>query len=249
MRIDWTPLHREWRLWRSAGLTLPVWWRDDDATEPSTALDQLLKISEQAAMPVHLAVIPSLALPSLADTLADNALAIPVTHGWAHLNHAPPGKKKAEFGAHRPLEVTVREAQLGFDQMKSLFGASFTPLFVPPWNRIDLALAALLGAIGYRALSTYLPRTSAFAAPDVAQINTHIDPIFWRGHRGLVDPDLLISQLVTLLRDRREGRADNAEPLGYLTHHLVHDGDIWEFTRQYWNELMNGPVTVWQLDN
>ena len=84
--------------------------------------------------------------------------------------------------------------------------------------------------------------------PGLVQINTHIDPIFWRGTRGLVPPDTLVAQTVSLLRDRRQGRADRDEPLGYLTHHLVHDADIWEFSRQFLTELGNGPVDLYRHD-
>ena len=72
------------------------------------------------------------------------------------------------------------------------------------------------------------------------QINTHIDPIFWRGHRGLVDPDEIIANLVTTLRDRREGRTDVTEPLGLLTHHLVHTEAVWDFSRDVMQVMLEG---------
>lgn len=83
------------------------------------------------------------------------------------------------------------------------------------------------------------------AAPGLSQINTHLDPIDWRGSRGLADPDMLISQTVALLRDRREGRADADEPFGVLTHHLVHDQRIWDFTEHLLSQLLDGPVRIW----
>ncbi len=63
------------------------------------------------------------------------------------------------------------------------------------------------------------------------QVNTHVDPIFWRGDRGLVDPETLIADLVTTLQERRMEQADRDEPLGLLTHHLVHTEGVWAFTR------------------
>jgi len=119
---------------------------------------------------------------------------------------------------------------------------------VPPWNRIAPEVVAGLAKAGFDAVSTYNPRKTALAAPVVAQINTHIDPIFWRGHRGLVNPDILVSQVVTLLQDRRAGLTDSQEPLGYLTHHLVHDTDIWEFSRQFLLEICDGPVRLYRHD-
>ena len=69
-------------------------------------------------------------------------------------------------------------------------------------------------------------------------MNTHLDPIDWRGTRGLVAPDQLVARTVDLLRDRRLARADNAEPFGYLTHHLVHDDAIWDFTASLISRLL-----------
>ena len=63
---------------------------------------------------------------------------------------------------------------------------------------------------------------------------------------GIEAPDELVAQLVALLVDRRTGKTDNNEPLGLLTHHLVHGADIWEFTRQLLGVLTSGPVTVYR---
>ena len=76
-------------------------------------------------------------------------------------------------------------------------------------------------------------------------MNTHLDPIDWRGTRGVIAPQVLISQTVDLLRARREGQADNSEPFGVLTHHLVHDQDIWAFTEALLRKLLDGPVMPW----
>ncbi|WP_239113184.1 polysaccharide deacetylase family protein [Shimia biformata] len=235
-------------IWRDDGLTLPVWWRDDDAAVPTPALDHLLNLSRAVGIPVHLAVIPADAGLDLAALLAGADNAIPVVHGWAHENHAPQGQKKAEFGGHRPLEVMQAEIGQGLAKLQDLFGDRLSPIFVPPWNRVSSGIPDAIAQVGFKAISTYLPRIQTFAAPGLKQINTHIDPIFWRGHRGLVDPDTLLAQLVALLRDRRQGHADNAEPLGYLTHHLVHDDDIWDFSLRFWNELAEGPITPWRMD-
>ena len=71
MKIDWTPLRQELALWRSQGLELPFWWRDDDAVEPTPALAQLADLSRAVAVPVHLAVVPKFATEALAGTLDD----------------------------------------------------------------------------------------------------------------------------------------------------------------------------------
>jgi hypothetical protein len=241
MRIDWTPLTAELSLWRAEQRLLPIWWRDDDAVEPTPALYRLTGLASTLGLPVHIAVIPKPAQPSLAEFCAGQDQVIPLVHGWQHLSHAPDGHKKAEFG--HPRATALGDAGRAIDRMKLLFSDLFLPIFVPPWNRLDTALLPELAPLGYTAVSTYLPRKSKWAAPGLAQINTHIDPIFWRGGRGLVPPDDLIAHIVQLLQNRRQGITDAAEPMGFLTHHLVHTQDIWDFTQSCLATLLDGGAT------
>ncbi|GHG92353.1 polysaccharide deacetylase family protein [Pseudodonghicola xiamenensis] len=243
MTPDWTPLDQELDRWRDQGLTLPLWWRDDDAIAPTPQLDQLAALAAKVGLPVHLAVIPARVSPALAQELPPHL--IPVVHGWAHQSHAPAGEKKAEFGAHRPLPDMAAEARDGLARLQTLFGPALPPLFVPPWNRIAPEITATLPALGYRMISTFTPRKTPLAAPGLSQINTHLDPIDWRGSRSLAAPERLIDQIARQLTDRREGRADADEPYGILTHHLVHDAAIWDFTTALLVRLMQGPITPW----
>ncbi|WP_171176887.1 polysaccharide deacetylase family protein [Ruegeria sp. HKCCD8929] len=245
MTPDWSPLDRELAIWGDEGLTLPLWWRDDDATAPTSKLTRLSELSERLGLPVHLAVVPKPAEAALADYITSRPHLIAVVHGWAHKNHAPKEEKKAEFRLHRPLDQVLADAEAGLARLRGLFGTALRPMFVPPWNRIAPETVSGLPTLGFRVLSTATPRKTALAAPDMEQVNTHLDPIDWRGTRGLVDPNVLIGQMVTLLQDRRAGRTDNDEPLGLLTHHLVHDQDIWTFTEALATRLMAGPVRVW----
>ncbi|MGR3760358.1 polysaccharide deacetylase family protein [Roseobacteraceae bacterium NS-SX3] len=248
MTPDWSPLDRELAAWRGAGLTLPLWWRDDDATTPTPALSRLAEMSERLGLPVHLAVIPRDATGDLADHVRKTPRLIPVVHGWAHRNHAPKGEKKAEFGAHRPVKDMLADAERGLARLEGLFGEALRPVFVPPWNRIAPAAVEGLAQIGYRALSAFTPRKRETAAPGLLQVNTHLDPVDWKGSRSLLPPERLIAQAAQQLRDRREGRADNSEPYGLLTHHLVHDTAIWDFTEALAARLMAGPGEAWVFD-
>lgn len=235
MKFDWTPLRAELGLWRREGMPLPVWWRDDDAVADTPELSQLLRLSGELEVPVHVAVIPALVEDSLPSALET---AVPLVHGWQHISHSPQGVKKAEFG--QPRGGAVDELMQALAVMRAQFGKTLLPIFVPPWNRIDAALTDHLRGAGYAGLSTYGPRKAPLAAEGVAQINTHIDPIFWRGHRGIADPETLITGIVETLRDRRMGRADGAEPLGLLTHHLVHTEGVWGFTADVLRVLLDG---------
>lgn len=245
MTPDWTPLTDELGRWRATPLALPLWWRDDDAVALTPALDRLSALSARLRLPVHLAVIPARANETLAKAVADDANLIPLVHGWAHESHAPPGEKKAEFGAHRPIETMLEETKRGLARLTDLFGPRLRPVFVPPWNRVAPDLLPGLAAQGYAAVSTFTPRKAAEAAPGLAQVNTHLDPIAWKTTRGLADPDALIAQIARQLADRREGRADNDEPYGILTHHLVHDAAIWDFTETLLARLTDGPARRW----
>lgn len=238
MKPDWTPLTSELVIWRREGMSLPVWWRDDDAVADTPELERLSRLATDIGLPVHLAVIPKDAQPSLTRALAGQSSLVPVVHGWSHTNHAPEGAKKAEFG--HPRSDARRELSLAVTRLKDQFGAAALPLFVPPWNRIEPGLLPALADAGYSGLSTYGPRDAVLATPGVVQINTHIDPVFWRGERGLVPPDELIAQLVATLRDRRAGRTDAGEPLGLLTHHLVHTADVWDFCGDVLRVLLDG---------
>ena len=240
----WADLEQELDLWRQQGLTLPLWWRDDDAIAPSAALDQLLQLSGDSGLPVHLAVIPKDATAGLAQHLQGTA-AIPVVHGFAHINHAPKGRKKMEFGWDRSLEQIQSDIETGLNRLQTLFGPALAPLFVPPWNRIAPEVLPLLQQAGYRGLSTFTPRQRPEACTGLAQINTHIDPIDWHHSRSCHPVEMLLGQTLALLQDRRAGQADNTEPLGLLTHHLVHDSAIREFSARFITTLMAGPVSIW----
>lgn len=241
MKIDWSPLTSELDLWRHHDLSLPIWWRDDDAIADTPALQRLSQIANDVGVPVYVAVIPDPMTPSLPLVIQMDPHLIPIIHGWRHVSHAPAGAKNAEFG--QPRSDAAAELKQAIEVLENGFGDQLIKLFVPPWNRISSDLLPVLATMGYRGVSTYGPRSATFAATSLMQINTHIDPIYWRGHRGLIAPETLIEGIVTTLRDRREGRTDASEPLGLLTHHLVHNDDIWTFSGDVLRVLLDGGAT------
>jgi len=110
---------------------------------------------------------------------------------------------------------------------------------------MDTNLLPALVSAGFATVSAFTPRAAAQPVPNLTQVNCHVDPIDWRGTRDLTDPALLIRHVVRLLRDRRTGIADNDEPLGYLSHHLVHTEAIWDFTEQFFQIMAEGPVDAY----
>ena len=248
MSINWMPLCDELAIWKAEGMSLPFWWRDDDATSSTTALEQLLQLSDDTQVPIHLAVIPQKAQVDLAERLEKHKNSIALIHGWARQNLAPYGQKKCEFGAERDLDERCLDAKDAIQRIQLLFPKRFSPIFVPPWNRVGADLIPLLPKLGYKAVSTFKPRVSALAADGLVQINTHLDPIDWRGTRSLVDPEQLVTQMVNDLKNRRNDESDNAEPYGFLTHHLVHDAAIWDFAKALLYCLAESPAVYWRAD-
>jgi hypothetical protein len=235
----------ELQRWRDQGLTLPIWWRDDDAVAPTPALDRLLVLAGDFGAPLHLAVIPRLAEDALRERLQEAERVFVLSHGWQQQNYAPPNEKSAEFGAHRPIHVMLEEARRGWRRIEEIFGPQAQPVFVPPWNRVCPAVVDGLADCGLGAISTFKPRATKYPAPNLLQVNTHFDPIAWRGGGGLDVPAILTARLVARLIARRQGRSDNSEPYGLLTHHLLHDEPVWSFTASLVEVLVESGVTRW----
>jgi hypothetical protein len=225
----WRPVLDILDEWRSAGLRAPLWLRDDDAVAPSPALDRLASLTESFGIPLALAIVPAPAGTALAARLELWPRVTPIVHGWAHRNHAPSGEKKQEFGSHRPLEVMENELSSGLQKMKVLFGDRLKPMFVPPWNRIAPQLAQRLGAIGYKALSSFGRTTAGAEASGIPVINTHVDLIDFKGTRCCRDHRELAEGLAGTLRHSLD---HGHYPVGVLSHHLVLDNAAFEFLEQ-----------------
>jgi len=221
----WQEFSDELARWRDAGRTVEFWWRDDDATQATPALARLLALAQRSATPLALAVIP-------ADFQAEAFAAAGATisllqHGTDHRNRAAPGEKKTEFSATEPAAAAI--ARLAAARERLAPHARFLPVLAPPWNRLPEPLAAQLAAAGFRGLSRYGARASAFAAAGVVQVNTHVDLIAWRTGRGFAGDAACLQAAVRHLVAKREGRADAGEATGWLSHHGVHDAAAWAF--------------------
>ncbi len=242
---DWKALADELDRWAGDGRTATLWWRDDDATRPSAALDRLLELRAGAGAPLSLAVIAATAGRAAAERIAADAEIDVLQHGYAHRNHAPPGERKSELGPERPADAALDELCRGRRRLAGLFGGRALDVLVPPWNRIADELVGRLPGAGFTGLSAYGPRRGARAAPGLRQINTHIDIIDWRGTRGFVGDEAALSLALGHLRARRAGAADGDEPTGLLSHHLVHDEAAWRFVGAFLEATMAHPGARW----
>jgi hypothetical protein len=239
----WAALTEELNLWRDAGRSASLWWRDDDATHASSALDRLLTIAKRSSVPVALAVIPRDIHESLNRCLERCEMAWVLQHGWSHANHAPACERDEEFGPHRPIAVMLAELAEGWRRTAAL--PRSLPVLVAPWNRMNTTLLGELPKAGLAAVSTLGPRASAEPAAGVRQTNVHIDIVDWTGHRGFVGELAAVAQVVDHLSRRRNGDVDALEPTGLMTHHLFHDEGCWWFIEEFLRRSKSHPAVCW----
>lgn len=238
--MSWRNLSRELDRWLESGRTATLWWRDDDATRPSGALDRLLELSHRRRVPTALAVVPGRVDVALASVVSGTPTRV-LQHGCRHLNRASPDAKKCELIADSAIEG---ELMTGRARLDGLFHSALLPVLVPPWNRIDPALIARLTALGYRGLSRFKPRDGS-TVMGLHQVNTHIDIMDWvtgRGFRGELE---VLAAAVEHLRARRLSLVDPDEPTGLLTHHLEHDEPCWIFIDRLLAETRDHPAARW----
>lgn len=226
----WQDMDEELALWEKSDTPMTFWWRDDDAIEPTDALDRLTGLSAKFNAPCALAVIPGNARPELFEALSSAPTIYPVQHGFRHTNHAPKGEKAAEFGLHRDVTAIEQDLETGWQKLRAV--KNISPVFVPPWNRMSDELNACLARLGIRGVSQHTPRKARKAKAGLTQVNTHVDIINWRLTRGFVGTEKALDFALSHLRARRSGQVDADEPTGLLTHHLDHDPACWDFVEK-----------------
>ena len=231
----WIELESEIGRWRDAGRPVEFWLRDDDAVRPTRPLERLLVLTEAFDVPPALAIIPAQAeaalfamLPARADVLQ---------HGSDHANRAAQGEKKSEYPHGEPVDAALERLIEARRRLAQLGGTVLLDVLAPPWNRIPPEVVAGLASCGFSGLSRYGARRSALAAPGVAEINTHVDNVDWKGGRSFLGAEPALSLATRHLAARREGRADAAEPTGWLTHHACHDEEAWTFLAELFERI------------
>ena len=222
---NWGDLTRECDAWAQAGRIATWWWRDDDAIEPTPALETLIALEPDA---LALAVIPSRMRPGFGEFLRAHPGVTALQHGFAHVNHARGDERKSEFPDSRDAGTASDELREGRRLLKHAFGPRALPVLTPPWNRAGDAVLARLRGLGFTGITRYLPRR-AVQIHGLKQVNTHVDVIDWKGGRGFVGESEALGLLAGHFAARRTGAADADEPTGILTHHLVHDPATWRF--------------------
>ncbi len=240
---SWAELDAELDAWGQAGRRALFWWRDDDATAPNPALQQLLALHEASTAPLALAAIPAAATPALAELLLPLPGVSVLQHGFAHANHAAADAKKCEFPASRAVADSLADLRQGRALLQSLFGRRLRPVLVPPWNRIAPGLLPHLPRLGLHGLSGFKTRPEAWAAPGLMQVNTHVDPADWRHDAAFPGEAACLAAALAHLRAMRA--AAEPEPLGLLTHHARHDGAAWDFIARFIRQVAGHGAALW----
>ncbi|RYG31247.1 MAG: polysaccharide deacetylase, partial [Burkholderiales bacterium] len=123
-------LNHELAIWRRAWHVPVMWWRDDDAREPTWQLDRLLDVRRD--LPLMLAVIPDVDLHPLANRLGAAPDVDVAQHGIDHANKLAPGGPRSEFLAGATQAEINAAVAAG---RARLVAAGLPPVtFVPPWN-------------------------------------------------------------------------------------------------------------------
>lgn len=238
MTDDLSPILDRLEAVAAAGRQIAFWWRDDDAVAVTPELEDLLARGARFHVPMALAVIPRDAEPALASRLAGQSGAVVLQHGYAHVNHAPPSAKKAELGAHRPVDDILSELSEGYRRMSVLFGPRFLQALTPPWNRIAPDVARRRKDVGLVGLSAV-----GHADDDARNVaHIHFDPIAWHRGRKFIGTDVANAILTREIDRRLDG---SEEPIGLLTHHLVQNGETWAYVDQLLALLTDHRAAVW----
>jgi len=239
---DWADLAAELAEWEAAGIAPRLWWRDDDAQTATPALERLLGLSHQYAVPVHLSVIPDGVQPDLTARLRDTDHAFALQHGLSHVNHEPKGSPASEVGDTRDLALQKADLMRGWDILQTAQMPRLLPAFVPPWNRIGDATRARLPEWGYTFLSTYDGRGDAAPVAGLTHINAHLDPIRWKYDNVFRGTDKMIAMLWGHLQNRRLNAP--SDPIGLVTHHLQTEDAVWAFVDKLFARTQGLWVTV-----
>ena len=182
----------------------------------------LARLMEKSC-PLALAVIPALADATLRPMLAAQGDVSVLQHGFDHINDGP-AERPTQFAPHRPVDEVVARVKDGADRLADLPG--WTPVYVPPWNRLEDNVLQALPLAGLRGLSAFGQSRSRSAA--LVRCDAHVDILRWRGRARFGGALRATDRLRRALESRRKAQLWE-DPVGILTHHRVHDAAAWNF--------------------
>ncbi len=191
-----------------------IFFRADDIGAPGDNCREMMALFLKHQIPLHMAVTPAWLTLTRWETLKEWAgrddVFIWHQHGWRHVNHQQSGKK-GEFGMGRSKAAKKADLAKGRDKLESIMGAAFSPLFTPPWNRIDAETVEALVELEYSAISRSAGEQkkvpTSDALPDIpVNVDLHT--------RNEADPE---AGLTALLVEYEEAIASGR--VGVMLHH------------------------------
>jgi uncharacterized protein DUF2334 len=219
---------------RSEGREFNLFFRDDDVDEDEDSLRRLLSSFLKEEAPVNLQVIPDRLTPAGASLLLQHRRSRPDLfeinqHGWRHINHEREGRK-CEFGPSRNFEEQLADIASGKRVLEDAFGAAFSLVFTPPWNRCTAETLTALDRLGYQGFSGFRSATqvSGYGFHDVS---VTLDFQRWKY-------DELVCELIKQSHD--------LDTIGIMLHHKLMDNEGFEFLSYLLNELASSQAIKFQ---
>jgi hypothetical protein len=235
-----------WELdrWAAADQQPRLWWRDDDACDVTPALARLVALAERYQVPLVLAVVPEAGpasgLERLAGFLAGRSGIFVGQHGVRHENHRRPGEPDAEFRADESPAAIATAIAGAHPRIAGLPGS--LPLYIPPWNAAHSALYAALPQAGLDLFSSNAEQ--AIPGISLRQAHVQVDLLRWKPVPRFRGRQRCLSRLCRVLRRRRlAGQWE--QPIGLLTHHLVHDASAWAFLDAFLERTYKDDRIAW----
>lgn len=212
--------------------TVELFFRDDDVAEDEPALRRMLELFARCAVPLNLAVIPGRLTEAATKLLRKYLKAHPGLfevnqHGWMHVNHETTGRK-CEFGPGRSEAEQLADIARGRQIMTAAFGADFSAVFVPPWNRCTEATLRALDQPGFEALSQLKGKT-AVTGDNFIELSVTLDLHRWKGGATLRSPGEIVTELMAQI--------NAGEIIGVMLHHQVMDERAFSFLARLLDEL------------
>lgn len=218
-------LDDELSLWADVGRPCQLWWRDDDARGPTPEFARLMLLSNRYEVPLLAGVVPTTEAAGLKDVLAPKVWV--AQHGVDHRNHVRAGRPN-QFTRTQSKEE-IRELLLEVKARLDLLPRRL-PIYIPPWNTITPALVPAAAGAGFTVMSAF-GRALRQTGP-LLRADTHVDILRWAPRAKFHGVSYCLHRLTRHMRRRRRS-GHWSQPIGLLSHHLVHDQQMWSFLEDF----------------
>jgi len=147
-----------------------------------------------------------------------------------------PGGPSGELTSGRDVAQVVHELSAGHSKLAAMFPERFMPVMVPPHNHLAQRLVESVTDAKF----SFVSIDGDFAGFAIPSRNVHVDVIDWqRNHAATLAQ--VVRSAIAALRLRRYGLVKVDTPIGLMTHHLVHDDEIWSLTTSFLSFLKQHP--------